>query len=92
MLTVAYPILDLVLLLPLALLLRVALRLRGSHAGGVWLLLLGGIVFLCAGDVSFAYFQSLGAAHLDPFVHATYLLAYGLIAGGAHRQLQLLQS
>jgi hypothetical protein len=91
-LTVAYPILDLVLLLPLALLLRVALRLRGSRAGEVWLLLLSGIVFLCVGDACFAYFQSLGEQHLDPFVHATYLLSYGLIAGGARRQLDLLRS
>jgi hypothetical protein len=91
-LTVAYPVLDLVLLLPLALLLRIALRLGGSRAGEVWMLLLGGIVFLCAGDAFFAYFQSLGETHLDPYVHATYLLAYGLIAGGAHRQLQLLKS
>jgi len=92
MLTVAYPVLDLVLLLPLALLLRVALRLRGSRTGEVWLLLLGGIVCLCAGDACFAYFQSLGEVRLDPFVHATYLLAYGLIAGAAHRQLELLKS
>ena len=91
-LTVAYPILDLALLLPLALLLRAALRLRGSHAGEVWFLLLGGFVFLCAGDACFAYFQSLGKEHLDPYVHATFLLSYGLIAGGAHRQLELLKS
>jgi len=91
-LTIAYPILDLVLLMPLALLLRVALRLRGSRAGEVWLLLLGGFVFLCAGDACFAYFQSLGELRLDPYVHGTYLLAYGLIAGGAHRQLELLKS
>lgn len=90
-LTVAYPVLDLVLLLPLALLLRVALRLRGSHAGEVWLLLLSGFVFLCAGDICFAYFQSMGEAQLDPFVHATFVLAYGLVAGGAHRQLELLR-
>lgn len=91
-LTVAYPVLDLVLLLPLALLLRVALRLRGSHAGEVWLLLLGGFVCLAAGDICFAYFQALGEAHLDPFVHGTYILSYGLMAGGAHRQLELLRS
>jgi len=91
-LTVAYPLLDLILLLPLALLLRIALKLRGSHAGEVWVLILGGIVFLCAGDIFFAYFQSLGEAHLDPFVHATFVLAYGLIAGGAHRQRRLLES
>jgi hypothetical protein len=91
-LTVAYPALDLVLLVPLALLLRIALRLRGSHAGDVWVLLLGGFVVLCTADILFAYFQSLGKQHLDPFVHASFLLAYGLIAGGAHRQLQLLKA
>ena len=91
-LNVSYPVLDLVLLFPLAILLRVALRLRGSRAGEVWLLLMGGFVFLCAGDVCFAYFQILGQVHLDPYVHATYLLGYGLIAGGAHRQLELLKS
>jgi hypothetical protein len=91
-LTIAYPALDLVLLVPLALLLRMALRLRGGHAGEVWLLVLSGIVFMCAGDICFAYFQSLGEEHLDPFVHATFILAYALIAGGAHRQLRILKS
>jgi hypothetical protein len=91
-LTVIYPVLDLVLLVPLALLLRVALRLRGSHVGSVWALVLGGLVFMCLGDIFFAYFSALGREHLDPFIHATFILAYGLIAGGAHRQLQLLRS
>lgn len=92
LLTVVYPVLDLVLLVPLALLLRVALRLRGSHVGVVWGLLLGGFVFLCLGDVLFAYFAALGKQHLDPFVHGTYILAYGLVACGALRQLRLLSS
>jgi hypothetical protein len=91
-LTLAYPALDLVLLVPLVLLLRIALRLRGSKVGGVWLLLLTGFASMCAGDICFAYFQALGAVQLDPFVHATYILAYALIAGGAHRQLRLLES
>ena len=91
-LTVIYPVLDLVLLVPLALLLRVALRLRGSHVGSVWALILGGLIFMCVGDVSFAYFSALGWTHIDPFVHLTFILAYGLIAGGAHRQYQLLRA
>jgi hypothetical protein len=91
-LTLAYPMLDLVLLLPLALLLRIALRLRGSHAGAVWGLVLAGFVFLCFGDIFFAYFTALGQAHLDPYVHATYILSYALVAGGARRQLQLLEA
>jgi hypothetical protein len=91
-LTVAYPLLDLLLLVPLALLLRVALRLRGSRVGDVWLLLLVGAAVMCMGDICFAYFQALGEEHLDPFVHASFILAYGLMAGGAHRQLQILRS
>jgi hypothetical protein len=91
-LSVAYPVLDLILLVPLSLLLRIALRLRGSHVGEVWILLLSGIVVMCLGDILFAYFQSLGEEHLDPFVHASFILSYGLIAGGAHRQRQLLES
>jgi hypothetical protein len=91
-LTIAYPALDLVLLVPLVLLLRMALRLRGSNVGEVWLLLLTGFVFMCAGDICFAYFQSLGETHLDPFVHATFILAYALVAFGAHRQLRILKS
>jgi hypothetical protein len=90
--TVAYPFLDLVLLMPLAVLLRITLHLRGSHAGEVWMLLLSGFTFVCVADIGFAYFQALGEAHLDPYVHATFVLAYGLIAGGAHRQYQLLRS
>lgn len=92
LLTVIYPILDLVLLVPLALLLRIALRLRGSHVGSVWALVLGGLVFICVGDVSFAYFSALGATHLDPLVHLTFILGYGLVAGGAHRQYELLRA
>jgi hypothetical protein len=90
-LTLAYPVLDLVLMLPLALLLRIALRLRGSHAGAVWGLVLAGFVCLCLGDIFFAYFTALGQQHLDPYVHATYILSYALVAGGARRQLQLLE-
>lgn len=91
LLNLAYPALDLLLLLPLALLLRIALRLRGSHVGDVWALLLAGFVCLCCGDVFFAYFTALGHAGADPYLHLTYMLAYGLVAAGADRQLRLLR-
>jgi hypothetical protein len=58
----------------------------------VWALVLGGLIFMCVGDLSFAYLSALGQQHRGPFVHATFILFYGLIAGGAHRQLQLLRS
>ncbi len=91
-LNVAYPVLDLVLLLPLALLLRVALRLGTSRVGLVWGELLAGFVFLCLSDMLFAYFTALGQQHLDPYTHACYVLAYGLVAGGALQQLRLLKA
>jgi hypothetical protein len=91
-LNVAYPVLDLVLLLPLALLLRIALRLSGSRAGAVWAELLAGFVFLCLGDMLFVSFSTLGEQHVEAWMHGTFLLSYGLIAGGAHRQLELLKS
>jgi len=91
-LSVTYPVLDLILLVPLALLLRVALRLGGSQVGAVWILLLVGSAFLCLGDIFFAYSQALGQEHLDPWLHATFVLSYGLIAGGIRRQLQLLKA
>jgi hypothetical protein len=90
-LTLAYPLLDLVLLLPLALLTRIALRLRGSHAGAVWGLVLAGFVSLCLADIFFAWFTALGHEHLDPWLHAAYLLSYALVAAGAGRQLRLLR-
>ncbi len=91
-LNVAYPVLDLVLLLPLALLLRVTLRLGTSRVGLVWGELLAGFVFLCLSDMLFAYFTALGQLHLDPYTHACYVLAYGLVAGGALQQLRLLKA
>ncbi len=91
-LNVAYPLLDLVLLLPLALLVRIALRMRGSRVGAVWALLLAGFVCLAFSDTAFAYFTLLGEQQLDPYMHAAYLLSYGLVAAGAHRQLRLLES
>ena len=45
-----------------------------------------------AGDVLFAYFTALGKTGLDPFVHAAYILSYGLIAAGMRRHLALVES
>ena len=55
-------------------------------------LVLAGFVCLCFGDIFFAYFTALGQQHLDPYVHGTYILSYALVAGGARRQLELLQA
>jgi hypothetical protein len=90
-LNLAYPVLDLALVVPVALLVRVAVAFRGGAVARIWSCLLAGFAFMCAGDVLFAYFSALGRVGLDPFVHATYILSYGLVAEGARRQLELLR-
>jgi hypothetical protein len=92
LLTAAYPALDLVLLVPLALLLRISLRFRGGALGLAWTAVLAGIVFMCAADVLFAYFTALGLSGLDPFVHAGFITSYGLLAAGVKRHLALLSA
>jgi len=85
----AYPVLDLALLVPLALLLRTTWQFRGGRVATAWLIVVSGVAFLCVGDVLFAYFAALGKTGLDPFVHAAYIVAYGLIAAGVRRHLAL---
>jgi hypothetical protein len=91
-LTAAYPLLDLVLLVPLALLVRTTWQFRGGSVGTAWLVIVGGIVFMCAGDVLFAYFTALGMTGLDPFVHAAFIVSYGLVAVGVRRHLALVEA
>ena len=89
-LSVAYPALDLALLVPLALLLRITLRFRGGDLGTAWLVVLSGFVLLCGADILFAYLTTMGQAGLDPFVHTGYILSYGVIVGGIRGHLRLL--
>jgi hypothetical protein len=89
-LNVAYPILDFVLLVPTVLLIRTTIAMRGGAAWKIWAALLGGFVFLCVGDVLFAYVGVLGQHGVDPLIHAMYVLSYGLIARGVLYQHELL--
>jgi hypothetical protein len=92
LLNAAYPILDLVLLIPVVLLLRATLPLRGGEVWRVWAALLAGFFCMWAGDVSFACFDALGVQSVDPLTHAMYVLSYGSLALGAVRQRELLAS
>jgi hypothetical protein len=47
---------------------------------------------MCAGDVLFAYLTALAQAGLDPFLHAAYIVSYGLVAAGVRRHLGLMLS
>jgi len=90
-LNVAYPVLDLAVLVPVAILLRIAVRFRGGEVWKVWAGLLAGFVLMCIGDILFAHLAALGRADLDPLIHVMYILAYAAIARGALGQYQLLK-
>jgi hypothetical protein len=89
-LNLAYPSLDLLLMVPIAVLLRITSRFRGGAVWPIWLSLLVGFVFTAAGDILFAYLSALGHNELDPLIHATFIIAYGNLAWGALFQERLL--
>jgi hypothetical protein len=90
-LNVAYPVLDLAVLVPVAILLRIAVRFRGGEVWKVWAGLLAGFTMMCIGDILFAYFTALKRQDLDPLIHVMYVLAYASLARGALGQHQLLR-
>lgn len=91
LLSLLYPVLDLLLFIPAVLLIQISLRFRGGAVWKVWATLLAGFLLLCAADVLFAYFSQLDRADLVDFVDATYLLAYGLLGLGVLYQRELLE-
>ena len=88
-LNVAYPSLDLLLLIPAVVLLRITSQFRGGAVWRVWAALLAGVLFLAIGDILFAYFSTLGITKIDPLVHAMYLIAYAGLAAGTEIQYRL---
>lgn len=86
----AYPILDLLLLLPTTLLLRATLRFRGGNVQRVWMALLVGVLALAGADIAFAYFSTLDLAQLDSVVDALFIVSYGSFAWASLAQRNLL--
>jgi len=89
-LNVAYPALDLLLLVPTIVLLRLTSRFRGGAVWRIWAALVTGFVFTAIGDIAFAYFSTFNYTHIDPLVHAMYIVAYGSLAAGAAIQYRIL--
>ncbi len=89
-LNLAYPALDLLLLVPTIVLLRLTSRFRGGAVWRLWAALLAGFIFIALGDLAFAYFSTLGQTRLDPIIHALYVVAYASLAAGVHVQYELL--
>jgi len=91
-LNVAYPVLDLLLLIPVLLLLQMTLKLAGGQLWRVWMALLVGFLFLAVGDIAFAYFSILGQAHLDSLIDALFAYSYIFASWGAAYQYDLLSN
>jgi hypothetical protein len=87
---VAYAVLDLGLLVPLALLVWLARQL-GGPVGLVWRILLGGMVVFTAADVGIGYLDALGAGPSYLASQLPFIVAYGLAAAGSRMQLAVLE-
>jgi len=91
-LNIAYPAFDFLILVPILILLRITFAFRGGQVWTVWAALLAGFVFLCAGDVLYAYFATMAQKHLESIVDAMFILAYVFIAQGTVQQYELVKS
>ena len=88
-LNIAYPVSDLILMIPVLILLQMALKLRGGRLWYPWMALLAGFIFLALGDILFAYFTTLGMEFLDPLLDVMFTYSYIFIAWGAALQNEI---
>jgi len=91
-LAAAYPLLDVALLVAVALLLRGTRQFGGGHVWEIWALVLAGLGVMIAGDIRYAYFAAGGSQHVDPMSEAAFLIAYLLLARGALKQRELIEA
>ncbi|MET0556989.1 MAG: hypothetical protein ABW221_28370 [Vicinamibacteria bacterium] len=88
----AYPVLDLVALVPAFLLMRITLEFRGGALWRVWASILAGFGLILAADFVFAYFTVRGTDGQDALMEALYLLAYAAFWRGSRIQAGLISS
>ncbi len=86
----AYPVLDLVSLVPTLLLLRITSRFRGGRVWSVWASLLVGFAFATPGDILFAYSTTEGGTALESLIDPMFAVSYFFLARGAALQYRLL--
>lgn len=91
LLNLAYPLLDVLLLIPMLLLLRMSSRFWGGRLWAVWGALVAGVLFTAAGDILFAYQSGLGLTQLEDLFDAMYILSFGCFAAGVLAQRDLLR-
>jgi hypothetical protein len=85
----AYPILDLAVVVVSVALVRTTLPLRQGRVGRIWMWMLGGFLAACGGDVLFSYLTQLGLTFLGPLVDVLLLFSYGALARAALSQRSL---
>jgi len=90
LITILYPILDSVILVPTMILLGMVLHFRGGRVWAVWAALLAGIGFMGASDIAFAYVSSLRMSWVMPLLHVTVIFSYIFCALGAFEEWVLL--
>jgi len=85
----AYPILDLAIVVVSVALVRITLPLAEGRVGRIWMWMLGGFLAACMGDVAFSYILQLGVKFLWPLVDVLLLASYGAMARAALSQKEL---
>ena len=88
---IGYPILDFVVLVPTAILLRLTSRFHGGHVWRAWASILAAFVVLAAADVAFAYFDLETMRWLDLLMRGTFAAGYAIAAHGAALQYELIK-
>ncbi len=90
LITIAYPVLDFVVLVPLLVLLRITLYFRGGRVWSVWATLMAGFAAASVADIVFGYVSSIGERSLQPLMDTMFIGSYFLLACGAALQRELL--
>ena len=87
---VAYPVLDLVALVPALVMLRITRAFRGGKIWAAWAALLVGFILMAGGDVLFAYFSSVGVTAFASAIDLMFVLGYFFAACGTMLQHEML--
>jgi hypothetical protein len=88
LINIAYPILDLIALVPALVMLRIARAFRGGKVWAIWGSLLAGCALMAVGDILFAFFSSAKVTAFGPGVDMMLLLGYFAAACGTMLQYE----
>jgi hypothetical protein len=87
--SVGYPLLDLVTFIPALVLLRITIGFRGGRVWAVWAALLVGILFATGGDFVFADLTPAHVEAIGPLADLLFILGYAFCAYGMRLQYEL---